>query len=121
LPDYRSINVNQGNQFRSLVQLARVTKADDDMQFDIQSLHVYPNPGTDVITIEYPLMSGLVTWTITDMQGGIIRKWKDVLHQQSQSLTGLMKIDVSDIPSGAYIFALTNATTSISTQCTITH
>jgi len=121
LPDYRSINVNQGNQFRSLVQLARVTKADDDMQFDIQSLHVYPNPGTDVITIEYPLMSGLVTWTITDMQGGIIRKWKDVLHQQSQSLTGLMKIDVSDIPTGAYIIALTNATSSISTQCTITH
>lgn len=121
LPEYRAINVNQGNQFRSLVQLAKVTKADDDMNFDIQSLHVYPNPGTDVMTIEYPLLSGNITWTITDLQGRIIRTWTDASQQHSYSLSGLMQIDVSQIPSGTYTVSLLNSVTTISTQCTITH
>ena len=121
IPEFKSITVNQGNQFRSLVQLAKITTVDDDAQYAVQALHVYPQPGNAQLTIEYPLISGNISWKITDLQGNIIREWKEKQDQQWKALSALMHIDVSTIPSGSYFVTMTNGSQLFSTKCSITH
>ena len=121
MPEFKSITVNQGNQFRSLIQLAKITTVDDDAQYAVQALHVYPQPGNAQLTIEYPLISGNISWKITDLQGNIIREWKDKQDQQWKALSALLHIDVSTIPSGSYFITMTNGSQLFSTKCSITH
>lgn len=121
LPEYRSINVNLGTQFRSLLQLTRVTHIESDDQFNTQSLHVYPNPGKDVITVEYPATQGMIAWSITDIQGKVIRSWKEMSNMQGHARSGLMQMDVSSIPSGMYTIFMRHDNITFSSQCTISH
>lgn len=121
MPEFKSITVNQGNQFRSLIQLAKITTVDDDAQYAVQALYVYPQPGNAQLTIEYPLIAGNISWKITDLQGNIIREWKDKQDQQWKALSALLHIDVSTIPSGSYFITMTNGSQLFSTKCSITH
>jgi len=121
LPEYKAINVNQGNLFRSLVQLAKVTKVEGENQFNVQSLQIYPNPGRDMITVEYPLVQGSMSWTIMNMQGKTIRKWKEMGSMLEHARSGLMQIDVSSIPSGMYTIMMVHDNVMFRSQCTITH
>lgn len=121
LPEFRSMNVNQGNMFRSLVQVARVTNIESAVDYISEALYVYPNPGSSVLTIEYPLPAhGDCTLSMHDMQGIEVKQWHIPQGNSMHALTGLLQIDVSSIPSGTYVISMKNGIQIYSKTCIIT-
>jgi hypothetical protein len=121
LPEFRSMNVNQGNKFRSLVQVARVTGIESSTDFIANALYVYPNPGTSQLTIEYPFSIGeSIVLTIQDLKGLTIKTWNVQASNHGNVITGQMQIDVSGVPSGTYVLSINNGKQIISTNCIIT-
>jgi uncharacterized membrane protein len=59
-----------------------------------QTINIYPNPATDILTIEN---SGESTLTITNLEGKIIH---------NTTINGTQKIDVSSFESGVYFLSL---------------
>ncbi len=121
LPEFRSMNVNQGNVFRSLLQVAKVTGIESTADFNSQALYVYPNPGSKQLTIEYPLTQfGNSILSMHDLQGREIKQWHIPQESSSNALTGLMHIDVTGIIPGSYVVSMRNGTQIFSTTCIIT-
>lgn len=121
LPEFRSMNVNQGNKFRSLVQVARVTGIESSTDFIANALYVYPNPGTSQLTIEYPVSIGeSIVLTMQDLKGLTIKTWNVQASNHGNAITGQMQIDVSGVPSGTYVLSINNGKQIISTNCIIT-
>lgn len=121
LPEFRSMNVNQGNAFRSLLQVAKVTGIESTADFNAGALYVYPNPGSKQLTIEYPLSTqnqGAIT--MFDMQGRTMQQWSLMQGTSMDALTGLMQIDISGISPGTYVLSMQHGTQIISTTCIIT-
>jgi hypothetical protein len=115
------MNVNQGNEFRSLVQVARVTGIESSTDFIANALYVYPNPGTLQLTIEYPVsMKESSVLSMQDINGSIIKKWNIQASNHGNAMTGQMQIDVSGLPSGTYVLSMNNGKQIISTNCIIT-
>ena len=121
LPEFRSMNVNQGNMFRSLVQVARVTGIESSTEFIANALYVYPNPGTSQLTIEYPVsINESQVLSMQDLKGGIIKTWNIQASSHGNAMTGQMQIDVSGVSSGTYVLSINNGKQIISTNCIIT-
>ena len=121
LPPYRSMNVNQGMTFRSLVQVAKVTSIAESHEMNVHALYAYPNPGREVITIEYPIVGkGPVSWSIMDIKGNIIKEWKNQDIHIGTSMTALMQLDVSGFQPGTYVISMKQAAHTFSTTHIIT-
>lgn len=121
LPEFRSMNVNQGNKFRSLVQVARVTGIESSTDFIANALYVYPNPGTSQLTIEYPLSKKeTVILSLLDLNGNVIKTWDIQVPHYSNAITGQFHIDVSGIVSGSYVVSLNDGINIMNTHCIIT-
>ena len=121
LPEFRSMNVNQGNKFRSLVQVAKVTGIESSTDFIANALYVYPNPGTSQLTIEYPFSIGeSFVLTMQDLKGFTIKTWNVQASNHGNAITGQMQIDVSGVPSGTYMLSINNGKQIISANCIIT-
>jgi hypothetical protein len=115
------MNVNQGNKFRSLVQVAKVTGIESSTDFIANALYVYPNPGTSQLTIEYPFSIGeSFVLTMQDLKGFTIKTWNVQASNHGNAITGQMQIDVSGVPSGTYMLSINNGKQIISTNCIIT-
>jgi len=121
LPEFRSMNVNQGNMVRSLVQVAKVTGIESSTEWTANALYVYPNPGTTQLTIEYPLhIKKAMMLSLLDINGKVIRTWNIPDSHHGNAMTGQIHIDVTGIPSGTYVFSMNDGIHTISTHCIIT-
>ena len=119
LPDYKSITLNQGPSLRSLLQIASVTGIESSPTFSSDSLHIYPNPGQDIITIEHPFVKNeVLRISIIDIKGNVVKTWKEQ-NQTTSSMTALLDIDSSELISGTYTIIVQTDKKSISQQCII--
>ena len=119
LPDYKSITLNQGPSLRSLLQIASVTGIESSPTFSSDSLHIYPNPGQDIITIEHPFVKNeVLRISIYDIKGNVVKTWKEQ-NQTTSSMTALLDIDSSELISGTYTIIVQTDKKSISQQCII--
>ncbi|WP_118974746.1 T9SS type A sorting domain-containing protein [Taibaiella koreensis] len=68
---------------------------------NIQTLKVYPNPATDLVTLDPGIkLSGILTLTIADAQG---RR----LQQQAFNSSGPVQVNIAALPAGVYWLRLT--------------
>lgn len=64
----------------------------------------FPNPATDITTIQFKINNtNLVDITLKDSQG---RTLKNVLHEERTEGTHLIKVSVTDLPTGIYFYQL---------------
>ena len=60
-------------------------------------LKVYPNPAKDYITVENNSAKSMLV-TVTDMQGGIVKKFNLELNENEQ-------VDINELESGTYVLS----------------
>lgn len=64
----------------------------------------FPNPATDFTTIQFKINNtNLVDITLKDSQG---RTLKNILHEERTEGTHLIKVSVTDLPTGIYFYQL---------------
>lgn len=64
----------------------------------------FPNPATDFTTIKFKINNtNLVDITLKDSQG---RTLKNILHEERTEGTHLIKVSVTDLPTGIYFYQL---------------
>ncbi len=69
---------------------------DEDIELS-KRFNIYPNPATDILSVEFITSAEACTFVIYDVQGRQIRS-----IEKEESL-GYLTIDVSDLESGSYI------------------
>lgn len=78
------------------------------------NIRLYPNPVTDIFTIEANDITGKNEVAICDNQGKVLRS----LQVSDYSFdSGKMKIDISDLPSGMYLIVLKSKESSTTIKC----
>jgi len=71
-----------------------------DIQNPESNIHIYPNPASNIVTIEWPEADGQWTMEIVDVNGRIV-------GNHTTTLSGTRAtIDVTDLPSGTYFLRL---------------
>lgn len=78
------------------------------------NIRLYPNPVTDIFTIDANDITGKNEIAICDQQGKVLRSLNvsDNLYD-----SGKMKIDISDLPSGMYLIVLKSKESSTTIKC----
>jgi hypothetical protein len=71
-----------------------------DCSNDLPSIHVYPNPCTDKLTIQLPQAGNNFVLTIKDITG------KTLQQKDSKQNSSNFSIDVSSLPTGLYLLQL---------------
>jgi hypothetical protein len=66
-------------------------------------LSIYPVPASEKIRIKSPKINGIVSYTITDMNGKILIK-------RSMNLRGTVEQDISSLPAGIYFVNIADGT-----------
>ena len=69
----------------------------EDEQTEIR---LWPNPATDLLTIQYPNVSEASAWLITNAYGQIMQRGEWVVGAATT------EVDISKLPSGSYFFRL---------------
>lgn len=84
---------------------------------DLFITKIYPNPVTDVLTIQSSEMAEVTNLSIYDLNGKLIKKNLESASVQNQKTNGtnIFEINVSNLASGTYFLKI-NATTSSTTQ-----
>jgi len=82
-----------------------VATATNDLNPD-QTLQVYPNPASDHISIDLPLISSPIQLKITDITG------KLVYEHASQPTQSILTIPTTGMPSGYYQICIIDASGS---------
>ena len=72
----------------------------DEASFEIQSLEVYPNPVSDIITVVIPQGNTSTHFELYNIFG------QKVIHQSIPSSQKKLNVDVSDLPDGIYVCAI---------------
>ncbi|WP_264559263.1 T9SS type A sorting domain-containing protein [Flavobacterium sp. N2270] len=82
--------------------------ASEDFSELINDLIVYPNPSTDVLTINMSNSNGLeLDYAIIDVTGKVLKSKKNIENETS--------IVVSDLPSAIYFLQITNKNKEVKT------
>jgi glucose/arabinose dehydrogenase len=78
------------------------------------NVRIYPNPVTDVFTIDESDLKGREEVAVCDHQGKVLRTWKvsDALLYMGQ-----MRMDISDLPSGSYLILLKSKEGTSTIKC----
>jgi photosystem II stability/assembly factor-like uncharacterized protein len=73
----------------------------DETSADPTHFKIYPNPASELISIESPVIPGITRLTVSDLQGRVLKEME---------ITGLKsQIDIRDLPSGIYFLTVKNA------------
>lgn len=78
------------------------------------NIRLYPNPVTDIFTIDAADITGKNEVAICDSQGKVLRS---LLVSDNLFDSGKMKIDISDLPSGMYLIILKSKESSTTVKC----
>jgi Secretion system C-terminal sorting domain len=97
--DWTQSEITGTVMIRPVFKSGKTNVWNDIVEFDPQSLMVYPNPATDLLTIEIPT-SGM-SLTVTDMSGRVV--------EQIAAADLVQQLDLSGYAVGMYILKATSA------------
>ncbi len=84
----------------TLINMVDVTELGIEQEETVKLDNAYPNPAVDMITVPLNGLTGVGTLNIVDVSG------KVVYNEQVNLSASKLMIDVTDIPSGMYVFNL---------------
>lgn len=87
-----------------------ITHTSDQVDHSLGRINVYPNPSSDILTIDLKLKSGKSQFEILDIYGHLIHSW------QSEALVQTVALQAWDLSSGVYVLQVRSADGQVSRQ-----
>lgn len=88
------------------VQLGTASRGTDLITSDVQKVHVFPNPATNVVNISLPGVKGKSDVSMFDVNGRVVLR-REVSMVNTQ-------LDISALPAGVYIMRIKNGVREVS-------
>lgn len=88
------------------VQLGTASRGADLITSDVQKVHVFPNPATNVVNISLPGVKGKSDVSMFDVNGRVVLR-REVSMVNTQ-------LDISALPAGVYIMRIKNGVREVS-------